>query len=147
MSSGPIIAFELRPSPALWRLCGLAALAAGTAPWLSGLPWVGCLAADIMTGLVLWRECRRRRRHRPRPCVWLGDQRWLLDAGTVRETTWTLRHHWRWGPWVVVELAAPGRRCGLWLGPGNLPAGMLRRLRARLALQTRRPEVERHPLS
>lgn len=96
--------------------------------------------------LALWREHRRRRQAPLRRIVWLGDGRWLLDPGGAGECVASLRQSWRWGRQVILLLALPEGRVGLWLGPDNLPAPVLRRLQARLALDQTEIAVERRPL-
>ncbi|MHC1479558.1 protein YgfX [Frateuria aurantia] len=144
MLSAPIISFDYRPLRASWRLACLLALVAGMAPWLSGMQSAGGVAVDgLLAGAVVL-SGQRRRRQGPLRCIWLGDQRWLLGDDGV---AWGLRESWCWGPWVVVVLESGRHRRGLWLGPDNMAAGSLRRLRARLSLtRTDRP-IQAHPLS
>lgn len=145
MPSAPIISFDFRPSRRIRRGLGLIAVVAAICPWLSGAPgWIG----DLLDGVVCWSVVVGRRRPvEPMPVVWLADTRWLLAAGRPDEVEWSLRRSWRLGPCLVVELQAPGRRCGLWLGPDNIPAATLRRLRARLALTRVEKAAHQHPLA
>lgn len=145
MPSAPIISFDFRPSRRIRRGICLIAVVAAISPWLSGAPgWVSVL----LDGMVFWRVVVGRRIPvAPMPVVWLADARWLLAAGHPDEAEWSLRRSWRLGSWLVVELQAPDRRCGLWLGPDNMPAATLRRLRARLALTRVEKAAHQHPLA
>jgi toxin CptA len=122
---------------AAWLVLGCAACAVallGAVPfWMQGL--AGAAVGAI--GLGLWRAGWIGSRYRIVAVRWSADGRWELAdrhrsaipaelSGASRLAGSIVWLHWK---------IAPGRRRSMLLAPGDMPAGQLRALRARLGIE------------
>jgi len=107
---------------------------------LEALPlWVQALAAVAVGAITfgLWRAGWIGSRHRIVGARWSADGRWVLAgrhgsaipaelSGATRLAGAVVWLHWK---------TAPGRRRSMLLARGDMPAGQLRALRARLGIE------------
>lgn len=128
MKSAPTIAFEYRPSRRVLCVLVLVAVLAGTAPWLSALPWMACLAATLAICAVAL-QAGHGFMHPPIARIAHRGDGWVLIDAQGNEQGAQLRGHRHLGTLITLDWrCAGGARMRAVLAGDNLDADTRRRL-------------------
>jgi hypothetical protein len=120
------------------------AAAAGAVALLGPASWTELLVSSAGVAAIgggFWRAGWIGSRHRIAAVHWLADGRWLLADRHENTLPSELSADTRlageilWLRWKSLDAAGGSKRHSMLLTPGDLPAGQLRALRVRLAIQ------------
>lgn len=142
MKSAPAIAFDYRISQLLMVAVWVAAILAGFALAMSGMPWWCKLVVGMAAATYLLLVVRREYWRMPKRVVWQAAGHWTLLDRDEREQAASLRSVTLRGSWIFLSLDVEDRLpLRLVLAPDNCDADARRRLRVRLAQSDREPSA------